>query len=61
MSGYRNYSNGQLSLQTSNGYYWTSAAYSAMDARRFHYGSGGTATTDTRDVGHGFSLRCIKI
>ncbi len=59
--GYRDYSNGQLDRQTSYGRYWTSAAYSATNARYFNYYSSGTTTTNTGIVGYGFTLRCIKI
>ncbi len=59
--GYRSYSNGRLSGQTSYGNYWLLSASSTANARRFSFAAGAANTTNADYVGLGFSLRCIKI
>jgi len=59
-SGFRNYSNGVLFDQVSNGYYWSSTQGSSTTGYGLHFYSASSypATNDNKALG--FSIRCVQ-
>ena len=59
-SGSRNYSSGGLGVVSSNGYCWSSAAYSAMYAYYLSFVSGSVNPLKYYSRAYGFSVRPVR-
>ena len=57
LSGYWNTS-GTLAQLSTNGYYWSSTAYSSYNARDFYYKTDSVVLTDNSSKIDGFAVRC---
>ena len=58
-TGYVNYTNGSIYYVGSGGYWWSSTAYSAVNARDLRFYSGYFGPQNYNDKGYGFAVRCV--
>ncbi|MBR1795993.1 hypothetical protein IJ765_01890, partial [Candidatus Saccharibacteria bacterium] len=58
-TGYVNYTNGSINSVGCLGYWWSSTAGSAANARYLHFGSGYFYSQGNNAKGNGFAVRCV--
>ncbi len=58
--GIRNNSNGSLSNQGSNGYYWSSTQNGNTNGYYWNFNNGNSNLNNNADKANGFSVRCVK-
>jgi hypothetical protein len=59
-AGYRNLSTGQVTHQSINGYYWSSAPGSDTEGRNLGIGDTGFTPLNSNNYAFGFNVRCVR-